>query len=116
MMHPLKQELGISTNSSNNNVPTVNRSLDNIMEMPHSELPALSNNVSPSLEDQMLEQLQTAIGGQCSLLRGSLRPITLKFEDVSYSIKLKKSGGFWFSALEPKPAERTILNGITGVV
>ncbi|XP_010262410.1 PREDICTED: ABC transporter G family member 21-like [Nelumbo nucifera] len=116
MMRPPEQELGISTNASNNNVPAVNRSSDNIMGMPRSELPALSSNVSPSLEDQMPEQLQAAMGGQCSLLRGSLRPITLKFEDVSYSIKIKKSGGCWFSAPEPKPSERTILNGVTGVV
>nr|DAD23312.1 TPA_asm: hypothetical protein HUJ06_024775 [Nelumbo nucifera] len=116
MMCPPEQELGISTNGSNNNVPAVNRSSDNIMGMPHSELLALSSNVSPPLEDQMLEQLQTAMGGQCSLLHGSLCPITLMFEDVSYSIKMEKSGGFWFSALKPKPAERTILNGVTGVV
>nr|DAD28844.1 TPA_asm: hypothetical protein HUJ06_030312 [Nelumbo nucifera] len=73
--------------------------------MPRSELSTLSSNVSPSLEDQMPEQLQATIGGQCSLLRGSLRPITLK-----------KSDGCWFSTPEPKPTERTILNGVTGVV
>ncbi|XP_010265331.1 PREDICTED: ABC transporter G family member 21-like [Nelumbo nucifera] len=79
-----------------------------------AELPALSSNVSPCLEDRMAEQLKARMG-ECSILRRSLRPVTLKFEDVVYSIKLKKSDGYCFSSPDPKP-ERTILNGVTGIV
>ncbi|KAI9091961.1 hypothetical protein K1719_027896 [Acacia pycnantha] len=46
----------------------------------------------------------------------SLRPVTLKFEDVSYSITFgsEKNGGC-FSSENPKPT-RKILNGVTGIV
>ncbi|XP_054796046.1 ABC transporter G family member 21-like isoform X2 [Prosopis cineraria] len=50
------------------------------------------------------------------VLHQSLRPVTLKFEDVSYSMTFgsKKNGGC-FSSDNSKPT-RTILNGVTGTV
>ncbi|RDX58385.1 ABC transporter G family member 14 [Mucuna pruriens] len=41
-------------------------------------------------------------------------PITLKFEELVYKVKLEQKGGCWGSTWTCK--EKTILNGITGVV
>ncbi|KAA8529226.1 hypothetical protein F0562_033975 [Nyssa sinensis] len=50
-----------------------------------------------------------------SVLRESLRPVTLKFKDVAYTIKLRTTEGSCFSSSEPKPT-RTVLNGVSGIV
>ncbi|XP_022969810.1 ABC transporter G family member 21 [Cucurbita maxima] len=53
-----------------------------------------------------------------SILRHSLFPLTLKFEDVSYTIKThstKTSGCLWRNHSQPNTT-RTILNGVSGVV
>ncbi|KAG7563508.1 ABC-2 type transporter [Arabidopsis suecica] len=53
---------------------------------------------------------------QSSVLRQSLRPIILKFEELSYSIKSQTGkGSYWFGPQEPKP-NRLILNGVSGIV
>ncbi|KAK8998558.1 hypothetical protein V6N11_083945 [Hibiscus sabdariffa] len=45
--------------------------------------------------------------------RAALYPITLKFEEVVYKVKLEQKGSCWGSWIT---REKTILNGITGVV
>ncbi|KAK7407611.1 hypothetical protein VNO78_09565 [Psophocarpus tetragonolobus] len=50
-----------------------------------------------------------------SLPQQSLRPITLKFEDVSYSITLGRDKKGCVSSQKPKQT-RTVLNGVTGMV
>ncbi|CDP00551.1 unnamed protein product [Coffea canephora] len=50
-----------------------------------------------------------------SILRQSLRPVTLKFEDVAYTLSLRGTGGGCFSSSHPKPT-RAILNGVSGIV
>ncbi|KAL4341104.1 hypothetical protein GQ457_08G024480 [Hibiscus cannabinus] len=45
--------------------------------------------------------------------RAALYPITLKFEEVVYKVRLEQKGSFWGSWIT---REKTILNGITGVV
>ncbi|CAH1416844.1 unnamed protein product [Lactuca virosa] len=48
-------------------------------------------------------------------LRESLRPITLKFEDLVYTIKLQSGDDHCFSSSESKRT-RILLNGVSGVV
>ncbi|XP_043717698.1 ABC transporter G family member 21 [Telopea speciosissima] len=84
-----------------------------------SEQENISVHAEPStrsscLEDGLSEQLQATIF-RCSKLRGSLRPVTLKFEDVAYSIKLPKTGGICFGSTDSKP-DRVVLNGVSGIV
>ncbi|KAE8727435.1 ABC transporter G family member 14 [Hibiscus syriacus] len=48
-----------------------------------------------------------------SLKRAALFPITLKFEEIVYKVKLEQKGSCWDSWIT---REKTILNGITGAV
>ncbi|KAF7131676.1 hypothetical protein RHSIM_Rhsim09G0114200 [Rhododendron simsii] len=76
--------------------------------------PNSSSNVSPCTDDRMPEQRQST-PARFSVLRESLRPITLKFQDVSYTVKLQSTKGDCCSSLEPKPG-KTVLNGVSGIV
>ncbi|KAL6979992.1 ABC transporter G member 14 [Sarracenia purpurea var. burkii] len=52
-----------------------------------------------------------------SLLQTTLYPITLKFEEVVYKVKLEQKGkGFCSSGAPPNSVEKTILNGLSGMV
>ncbi|XP_020234286.1 ABC transporter G family member 21 [Cajanus cajan] len=50
-----------------------------------------------------------------SILRQSMRPITLKFEDVSYTINFGRDKNGCVASQKPK-VTRTVLNGVTGMV
>ncbi|CAA2967144.1 ABC transporter G family member 21-like [Olea europaea var. sylvestris] len=78
------------------------------------EPPGSTGNVSSSPVDQIQEQ-NHANTVRISVLRESLRPITLKFEDVSYAIELRENRGNCFSSPQPK-VKRNILDGVSGVV
>ncbi|KAF2530844.1 hypothetical protein F2Q70_00031840 [Brassica cretica] len=53
---------------------------------------------------------------QSSVLRQSLRPIILKFEELTYSIASQTGKrSYWFGSQEPKP-NRFVLNGVSGIV
>ncbi|CAN6675706.1 unnamed protein product [Malus baccata var. baccata] len=81
----------------------------------HAEPSASSRtNVSPCLGDDMTDQPQPT-SHRASILRQSLRPVTLKFEDVGYSIKLQTPKGGCVASHEPTPT-RTVLNGVSGIV
>lgn len=71
--------------------------------------------VSPCLD----ESATPPSPARFSTLHGSLRPVTLKFEDVTYSIKSSPSvqgiSNTCFSPESPKQT-RMVLNGVTGVV
>ncbi|KAL0396847.1 UNVERIFIED_CONTAM: ABC transporter G family member 21 [Sesamum calycinum] len=77
------------------------------------ELPGSTSNVSPCPDDQVPENHATLV--RFSVLRESLRPVTLKFEDVSYTIKLQNRRGSCCSSSEPK-LTRNILNSVSGTV
>ncbi|GMH27536.1 hypothetical protein Nepgr_029379 [Nepenthes gracilis] len=98
--------------------PTVTMSPSNINYSVHAEPSgSASSAVSPSMEDSRPDP-QQAIRAQISILHGSLRPVTLKFEDVTYSIKLSSADSSisnWFSSSHPT-LTRTVLNGVTGIV
>ncbi|RZC74772.1 hypothetical protein C5167_050254 [Papaver somniferum] len=90
--------------------PTANRS-ENIVV--HAEPPvSASNDVNPCLDDS---QQMRETPGRCSILRESLRPVTLKFEEVGYSIKVVNTDRNWWRSAEAKP-DKIILGGVTGVV
>ncbi|XVE65415.1 hypothetical protein DITRI_Ditri07aG0178400 [Diplodiscus trichospermus] len=50
---------------------------------------------------------------QPPIRNSTLNPITLKFEEVVYKVKLEQKGSCWGARIT---GEKTILNGITGVV
>ncbi|KAF5940248.1 hypothetical protein HYC85_021415 [Camellia sinensis] len=73
----------------------------------HAEPPiSASNNVSPCLDEEnpiMPDHHQQSSQARFSLLCKSLRSVTLKFEDVAYTVKLQTNKGTCFSSSEPKP-------------
>ncbi|KAI3467159.1 hypothetical protein Pfo_023822 [Paulownia fortunei] len=79
------------------------------------ERPVLTSNVSPCPDNQILEKDHATLV-RFSVLRQSLHPVTLKFEDVSYTIKLQsRRGGSCCSSSQPK-LTRNILNSVSGTV
>ncbi|KAI4302213.1 hypothetical protein MLD38_037991 [Melastoma candidum] len=86
---------------------------------PHSEpvMPS-SRVVSPSLMDHDsncdYEAASADVSSKFSFLRRSLYPVTLKFQDVVYSIIVSDGESSCFGTGEPKTS-RTILNGVTGI-
>ncbi|XP_057961499.1 ABC transporter G family member 21 [Malania oleifera] len=80
----------------------------------HADPPGSASNVSPCVEDELLDHQPTPVRFS-NILRQSLRPVTLKFEDVCYSIKLQTTEGTCFAPPSSKPA-RAILNGASGMV
>ncbi|KAI3932904.1 hypothetical protein MKW92_026170 [Papaver armeniacum] len=111
MMPPAEQEMEAFSRPQPTNVsPTTNIS-ENIVV--HVEPPvSASNNVNPCLDDP---QQMRETPGRCSILRESLRPVTLKFEEVGYSIKVVNTDRNWWRSAEAKP-DKIILGGVTGVV
>ncbi|KAI3915191.1 hypothetical protein MKX01_035450 [Papaver californicum] len=93
-----------------NMFPTTNRS-ENI-GVPAEPPVSASTNANPCPEDP---QQMRKTPGRCLILGESLRPITLKFEEVGYSIKVVNTDGNWWKSAEAKP-DRVILGGVTGVV
>ncbi|XP_076911213.1 ABC transporter G family member 21-like [Bidens hawaiensis] len=80
----------------------------------HAEPPGSTNNINPTLESRVSNQNQST-PSQLPFLRESLRPITLKFEDLAYSINLKSGEDHCFTSSESKRT-RTVLSGVSGVV
>ncbi|KAI3818338.1 hypothetical protein L1987_12143 [Smallanthus sonchifolius] len=80
----------------------------------HAEPPGSTNNTNPTLESRVSVQNQ-AIPSQLPFLRKSLRPITLKFQDLAYTINLQSGEDHCFTSTESNRT-RTVLNGVSGVV
>lgn len=80
---------------------------------PHAEPSSSNKAVSPCLEDLEPLHQPAHVPAQFSVLHGSLRPITLKFEDVTYTITLSRKEGCLGNP-DPKQT-RIILNGVTGI-
>ncbi|KAJ4960138.1 hypothetical protein NE237_020048 [Protea cynaroides] len=113
-MMPPEQEMSIPAGKSSPVVPAMNR-LENTSV--HAEPSSLASSAGSScLEDGGLPEHLPATISRCSKLYGSLRPVTLKFEDVAYSIKVSTSGGRnCFASTDSKP-DRVVLNGVSGIV
>ncbi|KAI4357886.1 hypothetical protein L6164_001805 [Bauhinia variegata] len=115
-MMPPAQETTITTVTPNN-IPVTNRPENSLV---HAEPPGSgSSEVKPTLDNDIPLQQQPAAARFSNVLQQSLKPVTLKFEDVCYSITFqsKKNGGgcYCLSSQEPK-LTRNILNGVTGIV
>ncbi|XP_052187863.1 ABC transporter G family member 21 [Diospyros lotus] len=77
--------------------------------------PSSVANVSPCIEDAVSDVQQQSSPARFSILRQTLPPVTLMFEDVAYSVKLETTKGSCFSSAEPKQT-RFVLNGVSGIV
>ncbi|XP_058088081.1 ABC transporter G family member 21 isoform X1 [Magnolia sinica] len=89
-------------------IPAVSR-LENVSvhaEPTGFELCDTTSNLNGRIEACMPEQPRTAACGR-SIIWKTLHPVTLKFEDVAYSIDLPSPA--------PKP-DRALLSGVTGIV
>ncbi|KAJ6772075.1 ABC TRANSPORTER G FAMILY MEMBER 28 [Salix koriyanagi] len=76
---------------------------------------SINNMSSCSAQDQGLQgQQEPSLSRSFTILRASLRPVTLMFADVAYSVCLSTKGT-GFTSGEPKSA-RAVLNGVSGVV
>ncbi|XP_004297158.1 PREDICTED: ABC transporter G family member 21 [Fragaria vesca subsp. vesca] len=83
----------------------------------HAEPSPGSINGSQRLApDDMPEQPHPGTPHRASVLRESLRPVTLKFEDVTYSIKLEPTKGSCVSSYNEPKQTRNLLNGVSGIV
>ncbi|XP_031498558.1 ABC transporter G family member 21-like isoform X2 [Nymphaea colorata] len=92
------------------------RCLNTTFNSPLPTPPALIEPRSPS------QQPQQSCSGHSLVLSRPLRPVILKFEDVGYKVKVDSSnnGGFCLpgksTILGSTPAEKTIIEGVTGLV
>ncbi|XP_027361464.1 ABC transporter G family member 21-like [Abrus precatorius] len=107
-MMPPQQETTITPN-----IPAIpNRSENSSV---HAEPPPSStNNIKPTLSND-IQHHPPPSATRFSILHQSLRPVTLKFEDVSYSIDFGRDKNGCVSSQKPK-LTRTVLNGVTGMV
>ncbi|XP_057447944.1 ABC transporter G family member 21-like isoform X2 [Lotus japonicus] len=84
----------------------------------HAQPPSPSTN--NTLDNHIHSQYHPPLPPpRLSILHRSLRPVTLKFEDVSYSITIgnqKNNGGAHVSSSRDPKLTRTVLNGVTGIV
>ncbi|XP_050224084.1 ABC transporter G family member 21 [Mercurialis annua] len=80
----------------------------------YANLSVSSINPNPSSQNHQTPGNQEQTKSRFSVLRESSRPVTLKFEDVGYSINLSQKSSFC-SSNEPK-SKRIILNGVSAVV
>ncbi|KAK9934844.1 hypothetical protein M0R45_021973 [Rubus argutus] len=104
-------------NKSSTILSNVSRSENYQTGWVHAEPSAGTTIGSPRLGSHVMpEQPQPSIPHRASVLRESLRPVTLKFEDVTYSIKLGPAKGSCVSSSSEPQQTRTLLNGVSGIV
>ncbi|KAM0016806.1 putative ABC transporter, AAA+ ATPase domain, P-loop containing nucleoside triphosphate hydrolase [Helianthus debilis subsp. tardiflorus] len=101
------------TGSTTSTRPHVNTRMEN--STVHAEPPGLTNNMNPNFESRVSNQ-NPSIPSQLPFLRKSLRPITLKFEDLAYNINLQSGKDRCLFTSADSKRTRTVLNGVSGVV
>ncbi|KAL8518335.1 hypothetical protein ACS0TY_009636 [Phlomoides rotata] len=99
MMPPQQENSSLHEGSSTNLSDKVSAQI----ELPN---PISTSNVSPCPDDD-----HSLL--QFSVLRQTFHPVTLMFEDVSYTIKLQNNRGSCCAPSEPK-LTRTIVNSVSG--
>ncbi|GMI99959.1 ATP-binding cassette G21 [Hibiscus trionum] len=116
MMPPQQESSNITTqNSSASTMLTTSRTTENYVTV-HAEPPSPAVDVVPCSQHPSPSRQQPLTPLPFSVLSQSLRPVTLKFEEVAYSIH--SNGGTTtscFSTHKPKP-RTTVLYGVSGVV
>ncbi|XP_065880187.1 ABC transporter G family member 21 [Euphorbia lathyris] len=122
MMPPHQQDTNSNSTPSPPPPPNINIMLPNWPETttvsvhaePPSPLSSIHTNPSPpQLQSPNHQPHQNS--STFSVLRESLRPITLKFEEVAYSVNLSGKTNTCCLPNEPKTT-RSVLNGVTGIV
>ncbi|XP_021754938.1 ABC transporter G family member 21-like [Chenopodium quinoa] len=118
-MMPIEQDPTSNTGSPtiNNHHHAANWNISEDFSV-HIEPSASNRAVSPCLEDlESFNHQQSSVPSHFSTLHGSLRPITLKFQDVTYNIPLPpaKDSPYCLGPSDLK-LTRVILNGVTGIV
>ncbi|KAI7754339.1 hypothetical protein M8C21_006027 [Ambrosia artemisiifolia] len=108
----LEPSISSVTSSPASTRPHVNTRMDN--STVHAEPPVSPNDTNLTLESRVSNQNHSTTS-QLPFLRESLRPITLKFEDLAYSINLQSGEAHCFTSHESKRT-RTVLSGVSGVV
>ncbi|GAV73295.1 ABC_tran domain-containing protein/ABC2_membrane domain-containing protein [Cephalotus follicularis] len=113
MMPPQQETTSVTANGGASNIMLTNRTESVLV---HAEPPGSPSHVSSCIEDRIPDHQHptSSTPARFSILRESLRPVTLKFEDVAYSVTLRSNNGC-FAAHEPKTT-RTVLNGVSGIV
>ncbi|VYS58583.1 unnamed protein product [Arabidopsis thaliana] len=107
MMPPNEQE------SSFPKTPSANRHETSPVQENRFSSPS---HVNPCFDDDNDHDGPSHQSRQSSVLRQSLRPIILKFEELTYSIKSQTGkGSYWFGSQEPKP-NRLVLKCVSGIV
>ncbi|XP_071705817.1 ABC transporter G family member 21-like [Rutidosis leptorrhynchoides] len=101
-----------SSPASSTRTPHVNTKMEN--STVHVEPPSSNSDTKLGFESRESNDNQS-IPSQLPFLRESLRPITLKFEDLAYTINLQSGESYCFTSSESKRT-RTVLNGVSGVV
>ncbi|XP_009593646.1 ABC transporter G family member 21 [Nicotiana tomentosiformis] len=74
------------------------------------------DQVSPCANDDFQDNQQQSNHVKLSVLHESLHPVTLKFEDISYTIKLESNKGISYFSTPQRKQNRAILQGVTGIV
>lgn len=109
---PPEQEIGTPSR-----IPALNRS-ENVTvhaEPTRSEFVDHTSIANVTFEVHTTEKAPTVPCRRHPVPRKTLQPVTLKFEDVGYSIKVPTADGCCLAPPEPKP-DRVVLNGVTGLV
>ncbi|KAJ9140664.1 hypothetical protein P3X46_031283 [Hevea brasiliensis] len=78
----------------------------------HAEPSVSSINTTPCSQDRLPDK-QEPNPPRFSILRESLRPVTLKFEDVAYSINLSTKGTCCSNGTK---STKIVLNGVSGII
>ncbi|KAL5123540.1 ABC transporter G family member 21 [Glycine soja] len=115
-MMPPQQETSITSN-----IPAIPNRPEN--SYVHAEPPSsATNDIKPTFTSNDIHNNNSSQHHQAapsaprfSVLQQSLRPVTLKFEDVSYSITFGRDKNGCVSSQKPKHT-KTVLNGVTGMV
>ncbi|KAK8487023.1 hypothetical protein V6N13_096637 [Hibiscus sabdariffa] len=116
MMPPQQESSNITIhNSPASSMLTNNRTTENYVTV-HAEPSAAAAEVVPSSQHPTPSRQQPLTPLPFSVLSQSLRPVTLKFEEVAYSIHSNgATATSCFSSHKPKP-RTSVLNGVSGVV
>ncbi|PON79412.1 ABC transporter-like [Parasponia andersonii] len=128
-MMPPEQETTATTTTTPSIItipsPILNRPPETGSGSVHAE-PSSHINANPVCLDQVLAEHQPQSTPSLkyssnSIFRESLRPVTLKFEDVGYTIKLRSKRGSCLvssqhEAKTTSSSSRVVLNGVSGIV
>nr|GMD28539.1 ABC transporter G family member 21 [Ipomoea batatas] len=110
MLHPDRED---SVHGGSSNVLVCSRMESVKLQIIDPPISSSKSNVSPCSNNDIPDQDHSP-PGQFSVLRASSHPVTLKFEDVAYSIKIESNGGSCLLTSSKRNQTRVLLNGVSG--